>query len=107
IAVAGRLVGERVAQEAVRRETRELEQADRLRESRVDDRRGPPRRPRERPPPPGGIPGPGGPIRIRPRRAWAVGPYGQQCDADTGGGGLFEERAAVEDVTRAALVGRH
>src|SRR5262245_62115189 len=105
IAVAGRLVGERVAQEAVRRETRELEQSNRLRESRIDDRRIPRRRARDRPASLGCLRTRGNPIRIRRRRARAVGPCGQQCDANTGGGSLFQERAAVEDMTRAALGG--
>src|SRR5262249_24585035 len=99
------LVGERVAQEAVRRETRELEQSNRLRESRIDDRRIPRRRARDRPASLGCLRTRGNPIRIRRRRARAVGPCGRQSDANTGGGSLFQERAAVEDMTRAALGG--
>src|SRR5262249_23675929 len=105
IAVAGRLGGGGGAQEGVRREPRELEQSDRLRESRIDARRIPRRRARDRPASLGCLRARGNPIRIRRRRARAAGPCGQHRDANTGGGSLFEERAAIEDVARTKLVG--
>ncbi len=93
VGVAGRLVGERIAQETIAGQPRELEQPDRLREPRVDHRGVPGRGPSEHPASLGRLGARRDPVSIRRggRGSLPIGPDSQRGHPGAGRGCALEE----------------